>query len=606
MTFMEASPVLRKRVPLFFVVLLAVLVIPGVAAADADVGIRDVAEGNVPGLSATINGSGITYFGDSIRVTFQNDTTEPLVVHVPIGTQLIPANVNTQTMITAGGENITVPPGTSEVIIKAFCGEKNDGAPSTGDTFSVGDRATGDLLTTAENINREGAFDYDGQTAIWHVTDGAAIGEGSVAEGLVGSGLSDGEKAATAIITAGSAVAAAAAASGGGTATDDDLLPDEDLFPDAEWEDFDENDFEDFDEPEIDPDWFPEEEQTTRPDPDEVSEHAGAAINSLQQLLEHAETAEKNRPGITQLIKIDAQLAGTIKSIEDLTDPRDFGPEDANTIAGTLAGLISIGYPPATIVSIASALIALGVDNSQEADNLDYQTRSLLADLYRMRGNIKQSMDDLSNTRPTPQIPTLDPGGLSDQELEPTIRNLHNQAMNHLNNSHDLEQRIASAQSQLENNQTTAGEMRRNMADLKASESGDVGRATAYISLFTGIAGGAGKIPEAMNLVGGSKILATAASVFNETVSTTGTTGGFVDWCVSLSGPEQQELYRACLNQAEYQNGLLTKQLQTLQQQHASAQQALEVTSKLRTAVSNEFNSRFGRMPPRHLFGAGS
>ena len=123
------------------------------------------------------------------------------------------------------------------------------------------------------------------------------------------------------------------------------------------------------------------------------------------------------------------------------------------------------------------------------------------------------------------------------------------------------------------------------------------------VSVLTSLSGAG----EAASLsAGASKLLTQAFNIANNTASATGTGVGLHDWYTSLSGSEQQELWRATLNQAEYQKGMLSQQLQSLQQHHAQAQQAYEATSSLRTAVSNEYNSRFGRMPPRNLFGGGS
>lgn len=593
---------LGRRFSLLAMSALAFLLIPAAALADADVEIADVANGNVPGLSVIINGSGGPYYGDSIAMTFQNDTTEPLVVHVPIGTQLIPANVSTQTMITAGGENITVPPGGSQVIIKAFCGEKSDHAPTSGDTFTVGDRSTGDLLATAENINREGAFDSDGQAAIWHITDGAGVGEGSVAAGLVGSGLSDGEKVATAVITAGSAIAAAAAAGGGGSTTDEDLIPDEDLFPDEDWEEFDENDFEGFEDDEPEPDLFPDEELPRRPDPEEVREHTTEAIDELEQMLDQGAAAQA-QVDITRLQTIDRNLEDTIKRIEEVTDPTDWDFDEYNSIAGLVAGLASLGFPPATVASVLSTALGLAA-NKFSPDEVLHQTRNLLAELHNMRGNVHQSIADLQNQQQPSDVPNVRPGNLSDFELEPAIQDLHNQAMHHLTRSHDIEQGLLNAQQELENQNLRVHEMQSAIDASRAGTSDDVGQAAAMVSLLTGLAGGAAETTKAAGMVG--KGLLEALKQANNVASGSGTVGGFADWLSSLPPIKQQEIWREALNSAEFKKGMLTKQIQTLQQQHTEATQAFEAASKLRTEASNEYNSRFGRMPPRHLFGGGS
>ncbi len=90
------------------VVVITVLSSSGMALADDhDVELQDVMDGNVPGLTATVNGSGGGYYGDSLRVSFSNDTTQALRIKIPIGLRLAPEDTSVQTMITAGTEIIT-------------------------------------------------------------------------------------------------------------------------------------------------------------------------------------------------------------------------------------------------------------------------------------------------------------------------------------------------------------------------------------------------------------------------------------------------------------------------------------------------------------------
>jgi hypothetical protein len=173
-----------------------------------DYELQEVMTGNAPGLYAQVNGSGETYFGDSLRVTFTNNTGESYKVKVPIGLRLIPANSFVQTMYTAGGESLSVPPGSSSYIIKGFCGEQYDSAPGSSDTFTPGGFAEGDLMQTLQEINRQKAFDHDGQDAVWHYTNDNDISSNDTAQELAGGGnsVSPGEAAAAGGAAAGTVV----------------------------------------------------------------------------------------------------------------------------------------------------------------------------------------------------------------------------------------------------------------------------------------------------------------------------------------------------------------------------------------------------------------
>lgn len=222
-----------------------------------DFELQEVMTGNASGLYAQVNGSGEGYYGNSLRVTFANDTGQDYRVKVPIGLRLIPTDSSVQTMYTAGGESLSVPPGNSSYLIKGFCGEAHDSGPGSSDTFTPGGFADGDLMRTLEEINRQESFNSDGQQAVWHHTDGNDISGNDVARDLAGGGnsVSPGEAAAAGGAAAGTAVigvivnnllnGGGGSGGGGGTSTqtttdesgpgpDDDLGDDDDLFYDPE------------------------------------------------------------------------------------------------------------------------------------------------------------------------------------------------------------------------------------------------------------------------------------------------------------------------------------------------------------------------------------
>lgn len=206
------------RVAAILSILVLVFASPVTAAAD-DVDIRDVMDGKVEGLTVQVNGSGLGYYGDSLRTSFVNTTDQPIRVKVPLGLRFHPNDSSVQTMIAAGGEIIVVPPGDSESLLKAFCGEMHDSAPGSGDVFTAGEMVGGDLLRTVENLNREGRFDSTGNSAVWSLTDGLNLEGDPEAQRLVRTSTSPARTAVggafTGAVIAGGAVIHARAAGSG-------------------------------------------------------------------------------------------------------------------------------------------------------------------------------------------------------------------------------------------------------------------------------------------------------------------------------------------------------------------------------------------------------
>lgn len=181
--------VLPIRSAVFLAVVSALLVVatrPALAAAEVEV--QNVMQGQVQGLQATVNGSGQGYYGDSLKASFSNQTTQEFTVAIPIGLRLLPDEERIQNEYAAGGEHISVPPGDSSAVIKGFCGEQHDGGPGSSTVFRPGGFADSELLRTLEEINHEGAFDMTGQAAVWHATDGMDISGNQAAQNLFNGG----------------------------------------------------------------------------------------------------------------------------------------------------------------------------------------------------------------------------------------------------------------------------------------------------------------------------------------------------------------------------------------------------------------------------------
>lgn len=191
-------------VVLFFAFGLLICISNPVHAADYDIDLHNAMTGGMSGLDVQVRGSGGGWYGDSMRVYFNNNTGSTIKVRVPIGLRLAPDNISVQTMVTAGNEIFTIPPGQSDFVFKAFCGEKHDSAPGSSNVFRPDGFVDSDLLKVLQRINKSNTFNSDAQDAVWNKTDNLDISSNERAQELSGgSGPSSEEAAgAAAILTA--------------------------------------------------------------------------------------------------------------------------------------------------------------------------------------------------------------------------------------------------------------------------------------------------------------------------------------------------------------------------------------------------------------------
>jgi len=205
--------VLRRRLlrlagvgPVCLLFVLAVSLVPGSAHADgADAtidGVMDAQSPALPGVTASVSGSGGGWYGDSLQVTFENTTNRTYRISIPIGTRFKPADEGVQTMLTAGNETIVVPPGRSTVPFKAFCGERHDAPPGTSDQFTPDGKVSGKTLDALTSANEADQHDSGTQSEVWDAVDADAENDGR----------SDAGSAAVIGAVTGAATGAAAAA----------------------------------------------------------------------------------------------------------------------------------------------------------------------------------------------------------------------------------------------------------------------------------------------------------------------------------------------------------------------------------------------------------
>lgn len=188
----------RPGLRLWILVLLAPLLVWALPAAadEYDLDLGDVMDGNAPGVTAAVSGVG-GYYGSCMGAQLTNETGQTLLVRIPVGMRLVPPDAGVQTMVTAGGEVLEVPPGASEFTFVAFCSEMSDRGPSGTSGFTNGGIVEDDdLLAVLERIAEEGDTSSDAQAAVWSVTDDLAVGENEAARRFIdGGGVDDGRAA---------------------------------------------------------------------------------------------------------------------------------------------------------------------------------------------------------------------------------------------------------------------------------------------------------------------------------------------------------------------------------------------------------------------------
>lgn len=130
----------------------------------------EVMDGEVPGLSVHVSASGWSN-EDVMATTFINETDEPIVVYVPLGMKMVPADATIQNMAIAEPLVLTIPAGESSQVMPAFCIEANDGWPGEEDTFSNGGLVDEDLLKRLQVLYDQDEVSDLGQIVVWEFTD---------------------------------------------------------------------------------------------------------------------------------------------------------------------------------------------------------------------------------------------------------------------------------------------------------------------------------------------------------------------------------------------------------------------------------------------------
>jgi|GEM_PF-5037483 len=224
---------------------LLLIAVPALALAQAaDVDLDSVLDGDVPGLSVHVRGTG-GYSGLCMGGDFVNDTGQTITVRVPVGLRLVPPEgmEGVQTMVTAGAEMLVIPPGHSSHQFVAYCSEAHDAGPGGVAGFTNGGYVDAELMRVLRRIAEEG-HSRGSQHAVWSVTDGYDISDNPDAQRIAGaSGVPAGQAAAGGVAAGATAYGLAQlvrrAGEGGGSELGGEGGYDEPSPPDAEPEETD-------------------------------------------------------------------------------------------------------------------------------------------------------------------------------------------------------------------------------------------------------------------------------------------------------------------------------------------------------------------------------
>lgn len=124
-------------------------------------------------VSFSVEGTG-GYQGESLKVLIKNLSGRYLRVRIPIGQLMEPADTAMQTLVVAEEQLVAVNTKTpGATLLKTFCTQSGEIAPSAGTIFAVGALASEQLCRLLKFIVEKGKTDAsEAQSAVWCMLDG--------------------------------------------------------------------------------------------------------------------------------------------------------------------------------------------------------------------------------------------------------------------------------------------------------------------------------------------------------------------------------------------------------------------------------------------------
>ncbi|MCW5906568.1 MAG: hypothetical protein KIS94_01830 [Chitinophagales bacterium] len=114
-----------------------------------------------------------SHVGPCMAMEIANTSTDDLLLNLEYGYKLEPADSSIQTMMVTQTLMVKLAPKQKKNYrIYAMCTEAHDGSPSEKQTFNLGKRFSGNILSLAELISRKRYQTDAAQKALWCLTDG--------------------------------------------------------------------------------------------------------------------------------------------------------------------------------------------------------------------------------------------------------------------------------------------------------------------------------------------------------------------------------------------------------------------------------------------------
>ena len=115
---------------------------------------------------------GSTHYYRPVVIKVQNTSSQDLTIEIPIGFRFQPKDTNLQPMLVIRPESFALAPNEKkDVLIYAMCMAHSKGGASDGMTYTLTTPAKNNLLAIANKVHELKAYNYEGQQAVWSISD---------------------------------------------------------------------------------------------------------------------------------------------------------------------------------------------------------------------------------------------------------------------------------------------------------------------------------------------------------------------------------------------------------------------------------------------------
>jgi hypothetical protein len=115
---------------------------------------------------------GSTHYYRPVIIKVQNTSSQDLTIEIPVGYRFQPKDTNLQPMLVIRPESFALAPNEKkDVLIYAMCMAHSKGVASDGMTYTLTTPAKTNLLAIANKVHELKAYNYEGQQAVWSISD---------------------------------------------------------------------------------------------------------------------------------------------------------------------------------------------------------------------------------------------------------------------------------------------------------------------------------------------------------------------------------------------------------------------------------------------------